>query len=66
MKISAMSERVEQQILLNDVTMQAMEAELRQQVRVELGRQRQRILFYLAETRLSIARLYDKQLLEQQ
>ncbi len=65
-KITALSLRLDDQLASNDIAMAGMEEELRQQVRVELGRQRQRLQFYLAEARLSVARLYDKQLLEQQ
>jgi len=65
-RIIRASELLAQRLGEVDGLLANLDDDLRKQVLDELGLQRQRLNYYLAESRLAIARLFDTQLLEQQ
>lgn len=59
-KMSQAQERLARQIVATDRTVENTKNELRNQVVTVLHRQRERLTGYLAQSRLAIARIYDK------
>ncbi len=65
-RIASGTERLEQQLQQLDTTIARIQGELRQQVTAVLEEQQERLHYYLAQARLSIARLYDSAWVEPQ